>query len=115
MFALASCGAAVLYAFPPERYGSYPVCPVFHYAHILCPGCGATRAMASLLHGNLAQAWHYNALFVAILPLLLFAAFTTYWSAVAKERVEWPQVPKSAIVIFFVVACAFTIIRNVSL
>lgn len=114
MLALATGVAAVLYAFPPWQYSFYPICPLFHYAHILCPGCGGTRAMSAMLHGNLVQAWHYNALFVAVLPVLLIATCAMYWSAIAKDRVEWPQVPKSAIVMFFVVACAFTIVRNVN-
>ena len=109
---LAVCAGAVFYAFPPWQYRFYPVCPVFRYAHVLCPGCGSTRALASLLHGNFAQAWHDNALFVAILPVLMVAAGSMYWSAAANDRVQWPQVPKSAIVIFLAITCIFAVMRN---
>lgn len=35
-----------------------------------CPACGGLRAVNDLSHGNLAAAWHSNALFVVSLPLI---------------------------------------------
>lgn len=32
-----------------------------------CPGCGVTRAMSLLMHGDLAGAWEMNAVFCGIL------------------------------------------------
>lgn len=44
-----------------------PVC-VFHGLFGLpCPACGSSRAFLALLHGELAQAFFYNPLFVASL------------------------------------------------
>jgi hypothetical protein len=105
-------GVIALYALPPERYRFYPACPIYAYTRVLCPGCGATRALAAVLRGNLAAAWQYNALFVCLLPLLLVAAVWMYWSALANGRIEWPQLPKFAIVLFFVGAAVFTVARN---
>lgn len=34
-----------------------------------CPGCGAQRALHALLHGNIAQAWHYNPALFFLVPL----------------------------------------------
>jgi hypothetical protein len=110
--AVTVAGAIALYALPPERYRFYPACPIYAYTHILCPGCGATRALAALLRGNLAAAWQYNPLFVSVLPLLLIAAVRMYWSALANGRVEWPQLPKFAIALFFVSGAIFTVARN---
>lgn len=41
-----------------------------------CPGCGSQRALHAMLNGDVAAAWHYNAMLVASLPLvvLLLAA-----------------------------------------
>ena len=39
----------VLLRFPPAEYSFYPRCPIFASLHLLCPGCGATRALAALL------------------------------------------------------------------
>ncbi len=43
---------ALLLRFPPAQYAFYPQCPIHHSLGLLCPGCGATRALAALLHGH---------------------------------------------------------------
>ena len=35
-------------------------CWFFSEYHIYCPGCGCTRALIALLHGNLLQSVYYN-------------------------------------------------------
>jgi hypothetical protein len=113
LMALAAIGAVgLLFEFPPDRYGFYPPCPVYRYLHLYCPGCGATRALAALLHGRLAEAMHYNPLFVMLLPLLLLFAGVVYWSAVTRNRIEWPQVPASWAASMLTVMAAFTLLRN---
>ena len=113
IIALAAIAAAVLlYEFPPERYSFYPACPVFRYLHLYCPGCGSTRALAALLHGNLVEALQYNPLFVALLPFVLMFASVVYWSAVVKDKVEWPQVPKPAVTLLVAVLAVFAVVRN---
>ena len=104
--------AALLFEFPPDRYSFYPGCPVYRYLHLYCPGCGATRALAALLHGRVAEAMHYNPLFVMLLPLLLLLAGVMYWSAVTRNRIEWPQVPASWVASLLTVMAAFTVVRN---
>ncbi len=63
--------AVVLVRFPPDRYAIYPVCPIYHYLHLQCPGCGTTRALAALLHGHIAEAFHLNPFTTLLLPLAL--------------------------------------------
>ena len=70
MLALAGAGM-VVYNFPPSQYGFYPRCPIYAATHLLCPGCGSTRALYELLHGHLAGALHYNAMFTLLAPVLL--------------------------------------------
>ena len=104
--------ALVLYFFPPQRYGFYPACPVYRYLHLFCPGCGSTRALSALLHGNFAAAVHYNPLFVALLPLLGAFAALVYWKAVARNEVQWPRIPTSAIMVLLAIMGVFSIVRN---
>src|SRR6266404_4011355 len=54
-------GAAFLYRFSPQEHSFYPRCPFYALTHHYCPGCGATRAVAELLHGHVAAAVHFNA------------------------------------------------------
>ncbi|PYU04285.1 MAG: DUF2752 domain-containing protein [Acidobacteria bacterium] len=87
-------GASMLLRFSPQEYPFYPRCPFYALTGHYCPGCGATRAIAELLHGHVAAALHFNAAVTLLLPMLLWYFGTMYWAAVLDNRVEWPQVPQ---------------------
>jgi Protein of unknown function (DUF2752) len=89
----AAAGAAILYRFSPQAYSLYPRCPFFALTHHYCPGCGATRAMAELLHGNFAAALHFNAALTLLLPFVLCYFSKMYWTALRENRIELPSVP----------------------
>lgn len=108
--ALLVCAALVV--FPPARFSFYPQCPIHQYLGLLCPGCGATRALAALLHGHLQEALRQNALFVALLPFALFVMLRAYRDAVSKREFHWPRVPTSALAATLLLTAAFTIFRN---
>jgi hypothetical protein len=105
-------GAAILYKFPPQQYHFYPQCPVFQYLHVYCPGCGATRAMAALLHLRIAEALHYNALVVLVGPVLLAYFVVSYWRARRDEVFTWPRVPSVGLTALLVMSAAFGVLRN---
>jgi len=90
----ALAGAATLFRFSPQENSFYPRCPFFALTNHYCPGCGATRAVAALLHGHVAAALHFNAAITLLLPLLLWYFAGTYWTAVRENRLEWPQIPQ---------------------
>lgn len=71
---LTLAGALVLYFFNPTEHGFYPYCVLYRTTGVMCAGCGSLRALYSLLHGEFAAAFHFNPLFVACLPLMLFLA-----------------------------------------
>lgn len=50
-----------------------------------CPGCGMTRAISSVLHGNLVMAFGHNRLIVIVFPLLAYISIR----AIIKD---WRQV-----------------------
>jgi hypothetical protein len=85
--------AALLYRFSPQEFSFYPVCPFFALTHHYCPGCGATRAMAELLHGNFASALHFNAAVTLLLPFVVCYFAAVYWIAQRENRIAWPAVP----------------------
>jgi len=87
-------GAALLYRFSPQEYWFYPRCPFYAVTGHLCPGCGATRAIAELVHGHVAAAMHFNAAVTLLAPVLLWHFAKMYWTAMREDRVEWPQVPE---------------------
>src|ERR1019366_9719004 len=95
MAVLLLCPARLLY--PPPRPSLYPACPIRQYLGIHCPGCGATRALAALLHGRFMEAMRLNALFVLLLPVALAGAIESYRRAIRPERFRWPQPPAAAL------------------
>lgn len=101
-------GAVVLYLFPPDRYAFYPVCPIHQYTGLLCPGCGATRAFAALLHGHVAEALRLNALVLVVFPGLLIYGLCLY-----RRHGKWLAVPSFVSGALLLVAAIFTIARNV--
>jgi hypothetical protein len=105
-------GAAIVYWFPPERYDFYPQCPIFRYLHVYCPGCGATRALAALLHLRIAEALHFNTLVVMLVPVLLAYFGVSYWKARREEVFAWPRVPALGLTALLVLTAAFGVLRN---
>ena len=85
--------AATLYRFSPQEYSFYPRCPFFALTGHYCPGCGATRAAAALLHGHLTAALHFNAAVTLLLPFVIAYFAMIYWTALRYNRFEWPSVP----------------------
>jgi hypothetical protein len=112
LLAAALLGCAVLLLCPPTRISFYPACPIHLYLGFLCPGCGATRALAALLRGRVMEAMRLNALFVLLLPIALAGAIESYRRALRPERFRWPQPPAAALYATLVVAAIFTVARN---
>jgi len=111
-FAAAVLAGAVLFRFPPAQNNFYPECPIHRLLGVQCPGCGATRALAALLHGRLTEALHANTLFVLLLPIALLYALILYHRALASQAFRWPQLPPAALSALSAAAILFTIARN---
>jgi drug/metabolite transporter (DMT)-like permease len=112
--AAAACTAAlaVLYNFSPAQYSFYPRCPVYSMTHLLCPGCGATRALYWLLHGEVREALHYNAMFTAATPFLMAWAAVCCYQALRYDRFPHLAIPRSAVAVMGVAVVLFAIARN---
>ncbi len=91
----------LLLRFPPGEYSFYPPCPLYTWTGFLCPGCGGTRAIAALLHGHWAEAWHLNPLVVSAIPAGLAYAI---WK---------PKIPTSLWIALSMGVCLFGMLRNV--
>jgi hypothetical protein len=87
-FALAAVVGAVaagawLYAFHPAEHRWHPICLFHAVTGLHCPGCGGTRAMHHLLHGDLAAAFRCNALLVLAIPA---TAMALVWRTATASR-----------------------------
>lgn len=107
-------GMGLLHYFPPgsPQARFYPPCALHRLTGLHCPGCGTTRALALLTHGEFQLAWRSNALFVSLLPLLA-------WGLACSAR-NWvlgrplPTVPGHpwSIVALLSILTLFGLVRN---
>lgn len=71
-----ACGLYVLYTNDPSVVPIYPRCPSKLLTGYDCPGCGTTRCLYALLHGQVAEAWAFNPFVFFAIPLLLLIFLT---------------------------------------
>ncbi|MFE9401071.1 DUF2752 domain-containing protein [Streptomyces sp. NPDC006530] len=62
----------------PNQPGHYPVCPLFRFTGVYCPGCGGLRSAHDFVTGHFAAAVHSNAL--AVVGYLVFASVWVLWT-----------------------------------
>ncbi len=111
--AVALTGAvALLYFYEPATAGFYPICAFHAMTGLDCPGCGGLRAVHQLSHGNIAAAWHFNPLLVALLPMALWLGFREFARMFTGRR--WPGIVTRPIMAWVLlgVVVAFGIVRN---
>ncbi|HEX6179071.1 MAG TPA: DUF2752 domain-containing protein [Thermoanaerobaculia bacterium] len=64
---------AVVYAFDPATSRLFPPCALHTLTGLQCPGCGGTRAVHQLLHGNIRAAFALNPMvfvLIAVAPIV---------------------------------------------
>src|SRR5687767_3040610 len=91
-------GMVVLYCVPPRPGGIYPPCLVNLTLGVHCPGCGATRCLHALLHGQIAEAASYNLLLFLTLPVLAFFVMRALFWALVGKRTQLEPVPTWCII-----------------
>jgi Protein of unknown function (DUF2752) len=79
--ALAAAGAWLLRTFDPNAPGNpFPPCLFYTATGWHCPGCGITRCLHALAHGDLPQAFSMNPLLLLLLALApAFVAWRSGW------------------------------------
>ena len=97
-----ACVFALFFALNPSALWFCPPCPLYRTTGLFCPGCGSTRALHQLSHGNLWAAIRFNPLAVAALPVLALL--------VIRPQPQW--LGARWIWILLVVVIAFGVLRN---
>jgi hypothetical protein len=112
VFGAAILGAgAFVFFFNPSTHRFYPVCLFHQMTGLNCPGCGMTRALYALLHGNFSVALKDNALFIFTLAVL--AARGAWFAAKHFLQKRAGQFfPPVILWAFVIVAAVFTVLRN---
>ena len=96
----------------PHIPGATFVCPLYAATGLYCPGCGGTRAVYDLSHGDVAGAFAMHPLLVLLIPLVI--TLWVRWAARAGgvRLREWPF-PMWLAYALPAVLVAFTVLRNV--
>jgi len=92
---------------------SQPTCVLKLLTGFDCPGCGGTRAMWYLLHGNVAAAARNNLPFVFAVPFVIYLYLSWTLQTVSKKKAP-PRlrIPNLAFVGFLGAWLVFSILRN---
>ena len=105
-------GAAYLFFFEPGKSGFFPGCPFRFLTGFNCPGCGTTRALHQILHGDFYTAFTLNPLLLLAIPFALFALIR-YTVIVMRGGVpRGNSLPAPYIYALFFVILSFWIFRN---
>jgi hypothetical protein len=115
LFALCvPAGLVFLYAVPPVDSPFYPRCFFNMTTGMHCPGCGLTRCLHALLHGDILQALAYNALAVVlILPLLLVETVRLTIPVFTKKPLARARYSTLFFRLLLVLFVAYWIVRNI--
>ena len=105
LFLLAGATACVVVLmFPPgsPRTKWLPKCLFHEWTGLYCPGCGGTRALYALLHGELKTSLHDNLL---LIPVGLTAAALIVRPQIGLRR--------PVAIAILVIVVGFTVLRNI--
>ena len=105
-------GATYLFIFEPGKTGFFPACPFRTLTGFTCPGCGSTRGLHRLLHGDIVAALKFNPLMVLLLPFLLYALVRYTAAAVRGQPLQRHNLDPKYIWMLFGVIMSFWIFRN---
>jgi len=109
---LGAAALAAVYHWNPESAGFFPACPLRALTGYYCPGCGSTRALHQLLHGNIAAAFSYNPLFVLSTPLVAYWIVSEVFLFFGGKPPRI-TVPDKVMWLTLIVVVAFGVARNI--
>jgi hypothetical protein len=95
----------------PHVQGALFVCPFHAATGLWCPGCGGTRAVYDLAHGDVAGALSMNLLFTLAVPLLGVLWFRWFARGQGLRFKDWPFTTTAAWILPGVIVL-FAVLRN---
>ncbi len=109
---VALSGTVYIFLNNPHVLGALGWCPLYYNTGMWCPGCGGTRAVYDLAHGDIAGAMAMNPVFTLAVPVLIVLWFR--WVLYARGRPTKPwNIPDWAYVTVGLAALGFFVLRNV--
>lgn len=100
------------YYFFNKEFGFSIECPINHFTSYLCPGCGITRCLFSILKFDFKKAFYYNRLVFILLPLFCVYYVYSVYNFVFEKNKE-SKLIKYLTIPLLIITILFGIIRNI--
>lgn len=109
-------GVAAVLLLRPAGSGFGLPCPIHSLTGLYCPGCGASRALASLLRLDFYAAFRWNPLLVPVLPFALFYLMwgSASWVRHGRNTLD-ERIPPKLLWALVVVVLLYFLLRNIPL
>ena len=101
----------IIYYFLNRNFGFKIVCIFHELTGLLCPGCGITRCLFSIISLDFKKAFYYNQFVFILLPFFIVYYFYNIYNYVLDRKRK--EVPNFILISIFIVMTIFTIVRNV--
>lgn len=111
LLAATAAVGAVVWPLGPVPPAWAPPCPFHVLTGLHCPGCGSTRTLHALAHGEFGRALQLNPLLVLALPFLVAWAGAAWWRGVRHDLPPAP-LPKPAAAVTLVTVLRYFVLRN---
>jgi len=92
----------------------YPPCPFCYLTGFYCPGCGTSRAIYQIVHGNFLYALNLNPLMILSLPFLFYLVMCNLNIKIGEKLIFKRRVfTKKFYVMLIAVIVLYWILRNI--
>lgn len=111
--------ACIVLAFLLVQYFSASILSfpcIFHkITGLYCAGCGGTRALISLFHGDIIKAIHLNSLLMVLLPVALYCYLVGFFKTFFKVQLPFIKNYFPWLWVLLILTFVFMIVRNIDL
>lgn len=112
ILALSVAGFVAAAEYLPRLRSFLPHCPVHELTSLHCPGCGSTRMLLALLHGDFATALGCNPLALAFVSVMGAWGLWQVWHGLRHNRFAEISLPAATGRWVLWIVCAFAVARN---
>ena len=105
--------AVIIYLIQGHFTHIYIPCLFHSVTGLWCAGCGGSRMVISILHGDFKQAFYYNQLLFVSTPIFLFFFIDYIISNIISKKELYKSIPKFVYYIYIVLLVLFMILRNI--
>lgn len=103
------------YYFLNFKYNFGIPCIFYKITGYKCPGCGITRALFSILNGNIKEAFNYNKLLFIVAPfLMIYFIYKSYiYILDKKESKNINKIIRYSSYTLVIISIIYAILRNI--